>query len=365
MKLQRPRFQIRLFNYLKTRLGRGAFLACAFLILGSGAYGVKSNYDPGPLSGIQHQGEPINGYRSHADFEQECRHCHAPVRCLSPNLCQDCHKEIARQRSEADGLHGLLPGTDKCQSCHQEHRGRDVVISAVPFININHEALTGFSLVRHQSGDEGRPDDCHDCHPGARYDHESVACYDCHYEQDPDAFAGHTDQYGSTCLDCHDGRDRIVDLDHGAVYALDGAHAEVECTDCHGDGFLAAGRHCVDCHEEPDVHAGEFGLDCGRCHTAVAWEPAELREHTFELDHGSEEAVACETCHTETYIVYTCYGCHDHEPAEMQTVHTAEGIADLEPCSDCHPTGRPDEALSIMQATAGIDPQTSRGGSEQ
>lgn len=358
---QRPKLLSRLSTYLNTRLGRGAFLACAFLILGSGAYGVKKNYDPGPLSAVQYYGQPINGYSSHADFEKDCLHCHAPVRCLSANLCQDCHKEIARQRSEVDGLHGLLPGTDKCQNCHEEHQGRDVVISDVPFININHEALTGFSLARHRSEEEGRPDDCHDCHAGARYGPDSVACYDCHHERDPEYLAGHTGQYGSACLDCHDGRDRMVDLDHSAVYALDGAHAEAECLDCHGEKFLAAGRDCVDCHEDPEVHAGEFGLDCARCHTAVAWEPAELRLHTFELDHGSEEAVECETCHTGTYAIYTCYGCHDHQPGDMQTVHDAEGIVELEPCGECHPTGQPDEARAIMQAAAERGTQVSQG----
>ena len=363
MKLRRPRFmRSRGFDLLKTWPGRGAFLACACLILGGGVYGVKENYDPGPLSAAQYRGEPINGYHSHADFEKDCRHCHAPVRCLSPNLCQDCHKEIARQRSEAEGLHGLLPGTDKCRTYHAELKGRDAVVCAVPFTNINHEGLTGFSLTRHRSEDDGRPAACQDCHQGGRYERGSVACYDCHHDRDPGYLDEHTERFGSDCAGCHDGRDRIVDVDHSVVYALDGAHAEAECIDCHGDEFLALGRDCADCHKDPDVHAGHFGLDCERCHTAVAWVPAELREHTFHLDHGSEEVLACETCHAENYVAYTCYGCHDHEPGEIQVSHAAEDIVDVAPCSDCHPTGRPGEALAIVQAATRIEAQGDQGG---
>ena len=77
--------------------------------------------------------------------------------------------------------------------------------------------------------------------------------------------------------------------------------------------------------------------------------------------HVDQLEVECETCHTGTYTVYTCYGCHDHEPGDMQTVHATEGIVELEPCGDCHPTGQPDEALTIVQTAAGVDPQAPRG----
>jgi hypothetical protein len=102
---------------------------------------------------------------------------------------------------------------------------------------------------------------------------------------------------------------------------------------------------CVACHPDPDVHLGQFGLDCVRCHGVAAWTPAELTLHIFYLDHGGEGQVECEVCHVDTYVVYTCYGCHDHEPAEMREAHAQEGIDEFEACDQCHPTGQQGEVV--------------------
>ena len=330
----------------RTTKSRNLVLLFAVISMGGGAYGFKKNYDPGPLSAA-HGGPERNGYASHAEFEKECKHCHAPVRCLSPNRCQDCHLEIARQRAEASGLHGLLPGTDKCQTCHIEHQGRDAVISDVPFVNINHERLTGFGLDHHQRDYGGAPLTCQHCHARGSYAPESVDCTTCHGGEDPHSMAEHAQRFGDNCLGCHDGRDRMVDLDHSLVFVLDGAHDGPECQECHpGQTFAATARTCVDCHEEPAVHLGTFGVDCARCHGTAAWTPAELRQHDFFLDHGSEQRLECEVCHVETYTAVTCYGCHDHEPQETRRLHLEAGVAEaeIEGCATCHPTGQPGEA---------------------
>ena len=106
-------------------------------------------------------------------------------------------------------------------------------------------------------------------------------------------------------------------------------------------------HQCAACHEEPIVHAGKFGLNCARCHSAQAWVPALLTKHTFPLTHGSEEQLACQTCHVVNYYEHDCYQCHDHEPEPMETVHLAEGITDLANCAQCHPTGVEGEAASL------------------
>ncbi|MBN1657388.1 MAG: hypothetical protein JXA93_03250 [Anaerolineae bacterium] len=365
MKLRLSAFSSHLRTLLQERATRGALLACAFLIFGGGAYGFKTNYTPGPLSAVSYRGEPINGYESHAAFEKDCRHCHAPVRCLSANLCQDCHKEIARERADSTGLHGLLPGTAKCQNCHSEHAGRDAMISAVPFVNVDHEQLTGFSLARHQHDYEGAPLGCQQCHTDGRYVSDPVACAPCHEDYDPAFLDAHTASFGSGCVVCHDGRDRMIDLDHDAVYVLDGAHLGLECAACHGGPPPDTPRTCVACHEDPAAHAGSFGLDCVRCHTTTAWLPAELREHVFELDHGSEELVACETCHVDSYVAYTCYGCHDHEAGDMRDVHAAEDIWDMDPCAGCHPTGELGDATEAYQGASAPAWHTDNSGEQQ
>ena len=115
---------------------------------------------------------------------------------------------------------------------------------------------------------------------------------------------------------------------------MEGSHADQ----------VADPHECRACHEEPDVHAEQFGLNCSRCHTLEAWQPARLTRHTFLLSHGDRGTLACQTCHTETYSEYTCYGCHDdHTPQDMEDVHAEEGIFAFEDCAVCHPTGQPDE----------------------
>lgn len=102
-------------------------------------------------------------------------------------------------------------------------------------------------------------------------------------------------------------------------------------------------HECRSCHEQPEAHAERFGLNCSRCHTLEAWKPARLTRHTFLLDHGGGGRIDCQTCHTETYSDHTCYGCHDHTPAEMERVHLQEGIFEIEDCASCHPTGQEGE----------------------
>ncbi len=103
-------------------------------------------------------------------------------------------------------------------------------------------------------------------------------------------------------------------------------------------------HHCAACHEEPEMHADRFGLDCVRCHSLEAWQPALLTRHTFPLDHGEQGTIACETCHIGSYVTYSCYECHDHQPEPMEAVHIAENIPEYENCASCHPTGIPGEA---------------------
>ena len=288
----------RIRRVLRSRIMVTAILLVLVLILGGAAWGLKKSYKPGPVSAMQLYGEPLNGFGSHAEFEGECLHCHAPVRCLSANLCQDCHRDIAGERAEGEGLHALLPGTEKCQTCHKEHQGRDAALAEVPFGSINHERLGGFSLGLHTVDHEGSPLTCDSCHPGGGHETTSAGCAACHAEEDGEGMAAHAEEHGENCAGCHDGQDRMIGFEHGAVYALEGGHREADCSDCHPAlAFTDVARECVDCHEDPEVHEGQFGLDCERCHTADGWLPAQLREHLFRLDHGGEGEVACETCH--------------------------------------------------------------------
>lgn len=306
---------------------------------------------PGFLSEINRSGQELGGFSSHAMFEQECIHCHAPVHCITDNKCQECHLDIARQRVEAIGLHSLLPGTEKCQSCHVEHRGRQAVISEVLFKNINHQALSGFSLALHETDYDGAPMVCEDCHTEGRFAKDEVSCATCHQDAQGELIAEHSAEHGGNCLGCHDGTRYIIEFAHDEVFPLEAGHDQLGCVDCHQNQvFAEASRACGSCHAEPGIHAGQFGQECERCHTVVAWAPAQLTQHRFDLAHGAGEIQGCADCHTLSYTVVSCESCH--ALPDMQNAHPPERAPDYQSadCLACHPTGDPADTAPLVQA---------------
>ncbi|MBE2221819.1 MAG: cytochrome c3 family protein [Anaerolineae bacterium] len=302
---------------------------------------------PGPLTAVQAHNEPLGGYASHSEFEQECSHCHAPIHCITDNRCQSCHMEIAEQRTEATGLHGLLPGTSRCQSCHVDHKGRETIITTFAFNNVDHTQLAAFSLENHKTDYTGSDMNCTSCHQLGRFGAESLDCVTCHTQNDARFMTDHTTQYGSDCAGCHDGHDRLANFDHNQVFPLDGQHRDVACESCHIDKqFAGTPTTCAGCHEQPDVHDSSFGQECIRCHTTAGWLPAELRIHPFPLDHGAEEEQPCQTCHENRYTEYPCYTCHD--AAETEVVHEEQNVTAFENCLECHPLGQVEDANDIQ-----------------
>ena len=347
-------------TFLRSRFFRISFVA-GMVVAGALLYlkftGRLASYlSPGPVSASQGSGHAIEGFHSHAEFELECLHCHEPVHCLSASRCQSCHLDVAKQRADAEGVHGLLPGTDRCQTCHQEHKGRDAELTNVPMVNFDHLLVTGFSLERHQTDFEGNPLTCESCHKEARFSATDMDCYGCHIQNDDVFASNHSERFGGECLICHDGVDRMRDFTHETVFVREGTHAELDCENCHVDRlFVGMTSECASCHEEPAVHAGHFGTDCTRCHISTGWRPAQLTQHTFLLDHGDEGQLACETCHATNYTTYTCETCHTG--VDINTTHVAENVITegesvaLGQCSECHPTGQPGEGKAARATT--------------
>ncbi|MEW5987687.1 MAG: hypothetical protein AB1791_13725 [Chloroflexota bacterium] len=301
-------------------------------------------FNPGPLTDGRPRGEPLNGFASHAEFEQDCDQCHRPWRGIAAARCENCHSDVAQERASGDGLHGLLPDAGRCASCHTDHKGREATITTLLASQFDHDRSTRFSLARHQYDYDGEPLACLGCHPQNNFAAERVDCVTCHTDANPPFMAEHDGLFGSDCLACHDGHDRLAHFDHNLVFLLDGAHATADCQSCHVNKVYAGTPgECSACHEEPAIHAGLFGLDCIRCHTTTAWLPAELTHHTFPLNHGSQSNLSCETCHEQSYTTYTCYNCHEHDPARVRAEHIEEGILDFEDCIECHPTGLKEE----------------------
>jgi len=267
--------------------------------------------------------------------ETQCGDCHQNGGFSGlPTDCIFCHAEPA--------LHQGLFSTG-CAACHTPESWSQ--ISGVGMASFDHYQITGFGLTRHRTDYANAAIQCAGCHTpgdGIKVAFDLNLCLDCHTQADLIFMGEHQTQFGVDCLTCHDGLDRMHDFEHNRVFFLDGRHVEIECVDCHiNQIFTGTPAECGACHTEPELHAGYFGVQCENCHSSQAWTPARMTAHNFPLDHGEQGLIACETCHTDRYTAYTCYGCHEHQPGEILSKHREEGIsqAELVGCVACHPTG--------------------------
>ena len=449
-------------------------------------------FSPGPVTAINKDGVTLQGFTSHAQFEMQCSYCHEPLQTDLASKCKECHTEVNQQIQTDQGVHSQVLNINDCASCHAEHRGRTFNPTLAAYQFFDHSTTT-FSLNWHQENYDATPmqcnachknndfgivpnqecldchgnneinfaqahtldfgsdclschdgldrmqnfahmktgypleakhaqikctechtsnslketpSDCKDCHAEttihtgmfeqtcdtchtpdgwspAILDNQSFshidnagfslilhkvdysdqvitcsachptdlqaldiqACITCHNQPDQNFMADHQEQFGADCKVCHDGVDRLSNFDHANFFPLDGIHSSIECSDCHTEKvFRGIPNECWRCHDEPEVHAGVFGLKCFYCHSAEAWSPASLRQHSFPLNHGLEDQnlqLQCNACHGTNYIDYTCYSCHEHQPDEILQSHKAEGITeqDLPSCINCHPAG--------------------------
>ena len=105
--------------------------------------------------------------------------------------------------------------------------------------------------------------------------------------------------------------------------------------------------NCGSCHNEDkplDTLHGQVSQQCSACHKTSGWRPATF-DHNAYFRFDSNHPTRCNTCHMDagSYSTYTCYGCHDHTPANMAAKHAEEGIRNLEKCARCHRTGNAEE----------------------
>ncbi len=317
-------------------------------------------FSPGPLTAKARPGVTLQGFTSHADFENQCAYCHRPLQVAQSALCVECHRNVAEQMAAQQGVHGQLRDT-RCATCHGDHQGRDFDPTVQALLRFDHNAL-GFSLVRHQANADGQPIVCRNCHT-PDYAVAVDQCALCHQQLDAAFMAQHQADFGPTCLDCHDGLDTMARFDHATTgFPLTGGHAQVACAACHGaaarggrPGFAGTPQACAACHAEPQVHQGLFGTDCAACHQTTAWQPArwqgaffdhELTAFSLVAHHRDRQGqpIACSACHTATdlqngtFATQTCIACHGQLDAAFMRRHQRRfGPA----CLDCHDgTGR-------------------------
>ncbi len=186
-----------------------------------------------------------------------------------------------------------------------------------------------------------------------------------HAELTTDCFACHAPGRGaasSLCIDCHALPDiglrttkGIALPQHGLKTSFHQDLIEQDCVACHSDHqdprlthrsrktfshallLPAVQDRCSSCHTTPSdsLHRKITG-NCKQCHSQERWKPATFEhEKLFVLDRDHD--VECATCHkNDDYSRYTCYGCHEHTPANVRAEHEEEGISDFENCVECH-----------------------------
>jgi hypothetical protein len=260
-----------------------------------------------------------------------------------PFTCTDCHHEDISTFA-----------TDSCDACHRQ---MDAVFAQAHLLSFGaaclecHDGVDRFgerfdhNVLSFQLTGKHPEVACVQCHLDARnlMDFSSAPqdCYSCHRTDDP-----HETRFGADCAACHttEGWEGAT-FDHDlSSFPLTGAHVNVDCEACHTNAqFAGLSSQCVACHADPDFHLGAFSASCADCHSTTAWLPASYDgPHTFPMDHEGA-ASDCQSCHPNNLTTYTCYGCHEHDEAEVRSEHLEEGISNFQDCMECHPDGREHE----------------------
>lgn len=185
-----------------------------------------------------------------------------------------------------------------------------------------------------------------------------------HQSLETDCFACHAPLRGAQaqrCMACHKpaqiGRTTTTGLPIVKPATSVPFHQNLvgqDCLACHSDHtgamrFRPQGRfdhallqpdarkQCQTCHQPPSntLHRQITG-NCDQCHRQDKWLPATFdHDRYFRLD--GDHDTQCVTCHARNdYSRYTCYGCHEHTPANIRSEHVEEGISNFDNCVECH-----------------------------
>lgn len=303
------------------------------------------------------------------------QHAHGGFALAAPHAglaCDRCHADGGDWRARHPGRQAT-----QCNACHADPHGGQFAGSAFAGAGCTgcHEAThwTPHAFDRDHHARTALPLDgkhvelaCERCHgnpaPGEpRQFHGTPSrCEGCHTDAHDGAFAAHAQQLATTprgsCAQCHTTQ-AFADLSHDRFdhrdwtgFAIDGAHAQIECTDCHartptadgtGRRFGRIPRHgegfggCATCHGDP--HGGQFErpgvpatIDgrrgCERCHDTASFRA---------LPHGFDHAAFAGYPLTGKHAQLDCAACHERLPSQDASGRTVSRAKGRE-CADCH-----------------------------
>ena len=234
----------------------------------------------------------------HTELTTDCFACHTLLRGATADRCIVCHAlpDIGLRTTKGAAIvnakllkvsfHQEL-NNQNCMACHSDHAGP----------KLTQRSRKPFSHAMLRVAARNRCDLCHAAPTNALHKALSIGCDNCHK----------TEAW------------KPATFDHAAL-----TQAELE--------------RCESCHKAPvDTLHKQMTGNCAQCHKTQAWKPATFEHDKFfplDKDHNA----TCVTCHNgNNYKRYTCYGCHEHTPANMQAKHREEGVTeDLQNCVRCH-----------------------------
>jgi predicted CXXCH cytochrome family protein len=190
---------------------------------------------------------------------------------------------------------------------------------------------------------------CTQCHTSLIFKNVSTHCADCHADI-------HRRQFGAKCESCHSVKGWQVSLkeisDHQNRFPLIGAHALLQCDDCHKNAaagqFAGLSTACYSCHQKDfltpvlDHVASGFPTTCENCHTVDTWFNAKFNhlQVTGYALTGAHATLPCTSCHANNVFKGT--------PADCFTCHTKDFTSSNNPphvqlnlphdCATCHST---------------------------
>ena len=288
---------------------------------------------PGAWVHEQKTGFPLTG--SHKTLD--CDQCHkSNILGGLPDDCFSCHEADYNNASSPNHLTAQFP-TD-CSLCHTSTHWNATSYSHPGF------PLNGSHLSA----------PCSDCHQNGVYAGTPNQCAACHMDdynqaRDPNHLEG---GFSTSCEICH-GFDAVswegAVFDHNLVWPLQGAHQNLDCTECHANGYNLP-QNCYGCHQaeyqatsDPNHISAGFPTQCESCHfpNHLTWSQA-VFNHNFPINSGEHAGYACTDCHlTANYNVFSCIDCHAHRESRMSGIHNhvAGYIYSSQACYSCHPQG--------------------------
>lgn len=323
----------------------------------------------------------------------KCADCHADIhrRQFGAN-CENCHTVKGwnvsldairnhQNRFPLIGAHALVT----CDECHKNAAaGQFQGLSTACYTCHQQDYLT--PVIDHKS--LGFPTTCDSCHTidswfGAKFDHlkytgfaltgmhATLPCVACHvnnvYQGTPaDCYSCHThtvDFQNTTnpphvqlglphdCSICHSTVSwSPATFDHAtyAHYPLTGAHATVQCAQCHtNNNYTSTPTACYACHQadftgttNPNHVTGAFPTDCSLCHTTSNWTTSSFNHASVFPLTGAHATLACAQCHINnnySTVPTDCYSCHQADYAgTTNPPHATAGFPTT--CATCHST---------------------------